>query len=566
MGVTAGLISLLAVATACFLLSRAGITRRLALLATLASGIAMVGVIIDPLEPAEATPLYSIGAIAVVLPAPVALSERALAGGLLFGGTIGLLALALAVPTGTKSFGALFGWLTLALAAALLSLTIPPFSVLTPLSWALAVLAAHGALLASGVMPAPGRLPPHLIAGAVAVVAVSGLIALMALLTPDTTPATAPVLFAVIGALALAGAPPFAGTRLSFAHAPALVGALIAGLVLPTIGLGFMVRVIPQLPPLPALAGQLLAAAGAIGALGAAVGALCAANGRELGLWQGALQAGVIVCAAVINDPLAGLAAPALLPALQLHAIAGGIVVAAIIQRQSSDALDGSAAQVALPLSGVLWLLTTAIATGLPLGWSFWGWRWLIEALATRLVWAIAPLIAAALIGLAAGLPLVIRCWHGQTTTREHWPEGMLGGLALAPLVLAGLIPWLAWPLWLSWSPFAPPVLPADPVAWPLISFTLASGLGGWLLARRAKRLDPPPNIGNTVIPTWQGMGDRLHGLAEAADAHTALIWLGRAIDRVASMLHTGMIIFEQRYYLFGVIVALLAILILMAQ
>ncbi|MFN3373667.1 MAG: hypothetical protein ACK44M_08895, partial [Chloroflexus sp.] len=212
MGVTAGLISLLAVATACFLLSRAGITRRLALLATLTSGIAMVGVIIDPLEPAEATPLYRIGAIAVVLPAPIALSERALAGGLLFGGTIGLLALALAVPPSTKGFGALFGWLTSALAAALLSLTIPPLSLLTPLSWALAVLAAHGTLLASGVMPAPGRLPPHLIGGAIAVVAVSGLIALMALLPPDTTPATAPVLFAVIGALALAGAPPFAGT------------------------------------------------------------------------------------------------------------------------------------------------------------------------------------------------------------------------------------------------------------------------------------------------------------------------------------------------------------------
>lgn len=526
----------------------------------------MVGVIIDPLEPAEATTLYSIGAIAVVLPAPVALSERALAGGLLFGGTIGLLALALAVPSSTKGFGALFGWLTLALAAALLSLTIPPLSVLTPLSWALAVLAAHGALLASGVMPAPGRLPPHLIAGAVAVVAVSGLIALMALLPPDTTPATAPLLFAVIGALALAGAPPFAGTRLNFAHAPALVGALIAGLVLPTIGLGFMVRVTPQLPPLPALAGQLLAAAGAIGALGAAVGALRAANGRELVLWQGALQAGVVVCAVAINDPLAALAAPALLLALQLHAIAGGLVIAAIIQRQSNDALDGSAAQVALPLSGVLWLLTTSTATGLPLGWSFWGWRWLIEALATRLVWAIAPLGAAALIGLAAGLPLVIRCWHGQTKTREHWPEGILGGLALAPLVLAGLIPWLAWPLWLGWSPFAPPVIPADPVAWPLIGFALASGLGGWLLARRAKPLDSPPNLGNTVIPTWQGMGDGLRGLAEAADARTALMLLGRGIDRVASMLHTGMIIFEQRYYLFGVIVALLAILILMAQ
>lgn len=566
MGVTVGLICLLVVAAACFLLSQIGITRRLALLAALASGLAMVGVIIDPLEPAAATSLYSIGAIEVVLPAPVPLNERALVVTMLFGGAIGLLALALVIPPATKGYGVLFGWLALALAAALLSLAIPPLSFLTPLSWALAVLAAHGALLVSGVMPAPGQLPPHLIAGAVAVVAVSGLIAVMAFMSPDAPLATAPVIIALIGGLAIAGAPPFAGTRLSFANAPALVGALTAGLVLPAIGLGFITRAIPQLPPLPALDSQLLAAAGAIGALGAAISALRSATGRELVLWQGALQAGVVVCAAAINDPLAGLAAPALLLALQLHAIAGGLVAAAIIQRQGNDQLDGSPARVALPLSGALWIFITVIATGLPLGWSFWGWRWLIEALATRLVWAIAPLIAAALIGLAAGLPLLIRCWDGQTKAREHWPEGVLGSLALAPLALAGLIPWLAWPLWLSWSPFAPPVLPAEPIAWPFIGFALAAGLGGWLLAQRANPPQASRDPRNTVIPTWHGMGDALRGIAEAANARVALIWLGRGIDRVASVLHDGMIIFEQRYYLFGVIVALLAILFLMAQ
>ncbi|MDW8403208.1 hypothetical protein [Chloroflexus sp.] len=566
MGVTAGLICLLVVAAACFLLSQTGITRRLALLAALASGLAMVGVIIDPLEPAAATSLYSIGAIEVVLPAPVPLNERALVVALLFGGTIGLLALALTIPPATKGYGVLFGWLALALAAALLSLAIPPLSFLTPLSWALAVLAAHGALLVSGFMPEPGQLPPHLIAGAVAVVAVSGLIAIKAFISPNALPSTVPVMVALIGALALAGAPPFAGTRLSFANAPALVGALTAGLVLPAIGLGFITRAIPQLPPLPALDGQLLAAAGAIGALGAAISALRSSTGRELVLWQGALQAGVVVCAAAINDPLAGLAAQALLLALQLHAIAGGLVAAAIIQRQGNDQLDGSPARVALPLSGALWIFTTIIATGLPLGWSFWGWRWLIEALATRLVWAIAPLIAAALIGLAAGLPLLIRCWDGQTKAHDHWPEGMLGGLALAPLALAGLIPWLAWPLWLSWSPFAPPVLPAEPIAWPFIGFALTTGIGGWLLARRANQPQTSRDPRSTVIPTWYGMGDALRGLAEAANARTALIVLGRGIDRVASIFHDGMIIFEQRYYLFGVIVALLAILILMAQ
>ena len=61
-------------------------------------------------------------------------------------------------------------------------------------------------------------------------------------------------------------------------------------------------------------------------------------------------------------------------------------------------------------------------------------------------------------------------------------------------------------------------------------------------------------------------MGELLYGLSEVADARTTLRLLSWVLDWVASLFHTGMIIFEQRYYLFGVMVALLAILILMAQ
>ncbi|WP_298820558.1 hypothetical protein [Chloroflexus sp.] len=566
MGLYIGLISLIVSAGACFALTHIGLTRRLGLLAALAATVATTGVIFDPIIPAVTEPITTIGAVPIWWPMSPDLSERAPVIMLLFGGAIGLLALALAAPPDAEGFGALFGWLLLALTAACISLTIPPLSFLTPLSWALAILATHGALISSGAIPAPAQLPPHLVAGAIAVAAVCGIIAMMALLPPETLPEPALLALAVIGALAIAGAPPFAGTRFGTANAPALISTLTVGLVLPTIGLGFIVRLLAQLPPLPPLPGHVLAAIGALGSLGAAIGALRSTSGRELVLWQGAFQAGVIVCAAAISDPLASLAAPALLPALQLHALAGGLIIATIEQRQGSDALDGSPARRALPFTGILWIFTTATAIGLPIVWSFWGWRWLIEALTTRLPWIIAPLIAAAVINMAAGLPLLIRCWYGKPGKHELWPENILAVLILAPLTLAGLIPWLAWPLWLSWSPFAPPVLPADPIAWPLVGLVLSIGLGGWFLARQASLPYASTETDHAVIPTWYGLGEILHGLTEFATGRVTLNALGRGLDRTASMLHIAMIIFEQRYYLFGVIIALLIILVLMAQ
>ncbi len=567
MGLTTGFIGLLTGAAFCFSLAQIGITRRLAFLAALVTGLAMIGVVINPITITPPEPFLTIGAVPVVLPTPPDLSERIFAIALLFAGTIGFLSLALSVPADAEGFGALFGWLLLALSAALLSLTVPPLSFLTPLSWAVAVIATHGALIASGVDPEPNQLPPHLVGGGIAVVTITGLVTSTALLPTDALPPTALIGLTLLGALALAGAPPFHGARRAFVAAPALIGALGAGLILPTIGLGFIVRVLPQLPPLPTPTGHILVAIGAFGALGAAFGALNAASGRELVGWQGALQAGVILCAAALNDPLASLAASALFLALQLHAIAGGLVGAAIERQQGSDLLDGTQPTVRLPLIGFLWVFTTAIATGLPFGWSFWGWRWLFEAATTDYVWVIGTLLAAAVLGFAGGLPLLFRCWQGRQTTTRFWPEGWLGSLILAPLILIGFVPWLAWPLWLSWTPFAPPTLPAEPFAWPLIGLAVLLSVVCWLLLRQDNPYQTTRVVEDpAVTPTWQGMGELLYGLSEVADARTTLRLLSWVLDWVASLFHTGMIIFEQRYYLFGVMVALLAILILMAQ
>ncbi|RMD83208.1 MAG: hypothetical protein D6823_00355, partial [Chloroflexi bacterium] len=150
MGVTIGLIGLLAAAVMCFLLTTTGLTRRMGLFAALATGLATVGVALDPVVLAPTEPLLTIGAIPLTLPSAVALSERAIVVAILLSGTVGLLALALTAPPSTIGFGALFGWLLLSLAAALLSWIIPPLSFFTPLSWVLAVVSVHGSLLAAG--------------------------------------------------------------------------------------------------------------------------------------------------------------------------------------------------------------------------------------------------------------------------------------------------------------------------------------------------------------------------------------------------------------------------------
>ncbi len=567
MGVIISLISLLASAILCFLISRVGLTRRMAWFAAGAAALAALTVMLDAPDVSPPDPWLAIGAVPLALPSALPMSERVFAIALLAGGAVGFVFLATSTPQSAEGFGALFGWLLLALAAAFLSLSVPPLSFLTPLSWGITVVATHGALVTGGGEFAAERLPPHLIAGGIAVVIVSGLVAALAALPADATPAVGIVFLALVGALALAGAPPFAGARSDFTTAPAMIGALIAGLILPTVGLGFVARVIPQIPPLTGLSSQLLATVGAFGAFGAAIGALGAGTGRQLLAWHGALQAGVVACAAAINEPLAGLAVAALLLALQLHAVAGGLVVATMIRYQENDHLDGSIARVRLPGIGLIWIITTATATGAPLAWSFWGWRWLIEALAAQQVWVIGPLIGAAVLGLASGVPLLLRCWHGRASARRFWPEEVLAAVIVLPLVLAGLAPWLAWPLWLSWSPFAPPSLPAEPIAWPLVLLVVALGLIGWQAARLPNPYQPGRDREETdVTPAWSGMSDVLGSLTEPANARLALRLIARSLDRASSSLHTAMIIFEQRFYLFGVIIALLAILVLMAQ
>ncbi|PMP80502.1 MAG: hypothetical protein C0184_09190, partial [Chloroflexus aggregans] len=94
MGVTIGLIGLLAAAVMCFLLTTTGLTRRMGLFAALAAGLATVGVALDPVVLAPTDPLLTIGAIPLTLPSAVALSERAIVVAILLSGTVGLLALA----------------------------------------------------------------------------------------------------------------------------------------------------------------------------------------------------------------------------------------------------------------------------------------------------------------------------------------------------------------------------------------------------------------------------------------------------------------------------------------
>jgi hypothetical protein len=91
-------------------------------------------------------------------------------------------------------------------------------------------------------------------------------------------------------------------------------------------------------------------------------------------------------------------------------------------------------------------------------------------------------------------------------------------------------------------------------------------GVVCWFLLRQDNPYQTARVEDPAVTPTWQGMGELLYGLSEVADARTTLSLISRGLDWIASLFHTVMIIFEQRYYLFGVMVALLAILILMAQ
>ncbi len=556
-------------AAACFAAARVAPTRLLGLGAAAGALVAALMVALTPAI-AEGPPATLLELGEAVFSVGPTLSDRAVGTALLLGGGASLLALAGAIAPTVRGFGGIFAWSLLTLAAALLSLAAPPLSMAQPLAWAVLALGGYASLRASGA--ATGEGPPlgltfGLLASALLA---GGLLATAGQVAAGALPTWPAALCGLVAALALAGSPPLAGARAEASEAPPPLSALIFGLAAPAAALGWLLRAVATLPILPNSWSITLGLLGGVGALACGAGALGVRGLRGLLAWIAAGQTAAVVAAVGLAGPLGALAGPGLLVGLMLTTALGAGAAESFERTTGSDdyTTNGSALH---PLIGVVWAGAAAAALGLPPLWSFWPRLWLLEAAQEQQPWLLPLLVAAAVLSALALLAPLARLWGDPRkgeATRLRWTEAAPAALAALPLLLFGLAPGLAWAWWLQHAPFAPTELPVGSgaqLAAVAAGLALAALVAG--LARRptirALRRDPEEEA---VVLAPDALGATLRPLAWLANPEPLLQAAWAGLQAFSRGLRLIMSLFEQRYYLLGVLAALLIIMLLMAQ
>lgn len=387
------------------------------------------------------------------------------------------------------------------------------------------------------------------------------------------------------------------------------------------------IRMLPALADgvaaLPSASRVLLLVMGALSMVLCAAGALNEHHMRRILAWQVGVQTGAVAIATGLDGPLAALAAPTLLLNVVLSTLIGALAVAEVelatghddyTQGQADDMGAWHGAMPTFKVPGLLWSLAALSALGVPPFWGFWGRYWLVRAAAVQSPWVV-PLIfvASGLAALAYLVPLA-RFWAGNleaskhvhtdashhalattatpsatsTTLQRAGESASYGGaahatryhtqsatfqsaaafFALLPLITLGVVPRLVWENWLQHIPNAPLKLPINPLM--QIGMGVLVVMGMVLIAL----LWNMPWSRRTLSD--RDMTDVVLAPDTLAKRIAYLVWIGRpgAATRrvwdglmfVNHLIRAILAPFEQRYYLAGVLLALISLVVLMAQ
>lgn len=582
------LMLMLITAVACFGLSRAIATRVLGFLAAAAALLAACLLAIGYAQgsPPLLPPLNwaTLEQITVPFYPILGITDVILACTLLGGGAIALLALTLALAPTLRGFGSLFAWVLLTLAAALVGLL--SRGLLVSFAWASVALLAYAALRASGALNRSTGMPHGVMSGLLAsLLLVVALLAGLPLLAGSVLPHAGVALGMVLACLLFAGIAPFHSALDEAVKAPAALGGLLYGLVLPLLALGSLLHIVaavralqPDLP-LPLLWRGILMGVGLLSLFACAAGALRQRSMQRLLAWQMGAQAGLVLLALSLEGALAVLAVPALLLNLALTTLTGSLAVAVVERLTGSDDFTQVQPGFDLRLPGVLWALAAASALGLPASWGFWGRLWLLEAALAQAAW-LAPCVVAAsmLMGLAYLSPLACFWWRGssrqglvltpetpQAATNPFVPVLVLVPI---PLLLVGLVPQVLWWGGLRLLPGAPASLPVSITAqtFSVVLALLAAVLAITLLRARSARRALPDDDMSPVMLAPSALSQRLALLAGFGYPAPLIDGLWKGLLLVGQWVRSALALFEQRFYLAAVLLAVISLILLIAQ
>ncbi len=495
----------------------------------------------------------------------------------LFGGGIALLTLALVVPLNLRGFGGLFAAAQLAILATIAGLANQNL-LLLPFAWSLVALLTFIALRASGALTGSEAPVIVLLAG------LSGALIVLsaALLTSPSAPDAAPtriglICWTLLGLLAL-GAPPFQAPLQRLAEAPAALSGMLMTLGLPLLGGVALIRFLDgSAASLPNSWRLILTGLGFLTLLVCAAGATGTTQLRRLLSWQFSAQMGLLLMALAQGGAALAVAAPALLANAVLSTLVCYLAVAVLERRAGTDDLAGITLREPLVWPGALFLVGAASAIGLPGFWGLWPRRWLLDELANVTPWAIAPLLAGSTLLALGFLPALAIFWRrtGASPIEEYVPPRrerptaavLVGAIGAMPLLIFGIAPQIAWNGWLSGAPgaTAAPRLPGGlaQAICAAAALLLVSTPAVLLLSRRSAAAAQAESSG-VVAPT--ALGESLEWLAWPGTATAAFASLWQGLLRGSQLLWRGLLLFEQRYYLAGLLIAVIVVIMLFLQ
>jgi formate hydrogenlyase subunit 3/multisubunit Na+/H+ antiporter MnhD subunit len=467
------------------------------------------------------------------------------------GGAAALLSLALALPVALRGFGGLFAALLLTLSASLVGLALQDFTLL-PFVWVLVAILSFSALRASGAYTVIS-MPVGLLAGLV-----SGLVLLGAALTLPVEPGAAPTGVALAGlllaVLAVTGAPPFHTAVDETAAAPSGIAGPLIALGLPLLGGVALLRMVGSASLTPAWH-TVFSALGALTLIACAVGALGERRLSQLVGWQWSAQIGLVLLAL---GQASTIATPLLVNAV-LTTLASHLAVGVIERQTGTDNLDEFVANQSLLLPGMAFLIAAASAVGVPGTLGFWLRFGLLDS-ANVTPWAAPVVLAGSTFLAAAYLSPVAAFWRVGT---DDVPSQTLGLVVEVVMPVLVALPLLVWGI--------VPQIANSMVDTSRVALALQIACGGGALAlvalpfvsRRAERLRLDREERSTVpAPVALAGSLQLFAWLAAPDAAFRGIWSG--LLQGGQWLRRGLALFEQRYYLAGVMIGLVVIILLL--
>ncbi len=512
------------------------------------------------------------------------------------GGALALAALALALSPTVRGFGALFAGALLSVAFALVGLVSQ--GILIPFAWSLTVLAAYTTVRGSGSLSQHEGVPWSVALGLLAsLLLMGGMVASGSEGLPDSPLARGIIL---VACMMLVGSAPFHHAVDEAVEAPAALGGALYGLVFPTLALGTLLRLsqlsgLASLPALPPLS-LLMLILGLVGTVAGAAGALREHRLRRVVAWQASGQAGTVVLAAGLGGPLAALAGQALLVNLALTTLVASLAVTVLEHLSGSDDITQEGADrgklrlpLALRMAGVGWGVAALSALGvLPL-WGFWGKLWLFQAIVQQAPWVLPPLLAAGGVAALAYLIPLGRFWAhrpARGTGTESPPQRpgvfallrcrqspgecpLLLLLASVPLVVLGIAPHLAFlgegaQLFVEHARTMAGYVALQRGAVVLAGVGLALVLAIWRAGWTRRSVSDPDMT--PVVLTPHALAREVRPLVGVGRPASLLHGIWRGCLLLNKGVHMGLALFEHRYYLTGVVLVLISLVVLMVQ